>query len=195
HVQNTLSEYLERPPVPGLAHHGNAAVVKYMVDHCTVLSRVKTEWHDWIKTGPLLGKPRKKRWRERGPDYVFCEEGMAIDFYGAGEQLEQMSTFWPWRVISTMIIDGYQILYQWYDDNYVYRQQVWDKEQRAEILKAAKNALKVYRSKEGIPEVLIIRPWTFPSRFYRTWDKLEPLTSKASRNRFPPILDFDEEDI
>jgi len=193
HIRETIEEYVGRPNLTGLAHHGNAAPVKYILDYCNILERHTTTWHDWIKTGPLLGKPREKKWKEKGPDYVFCEEGVAIDFYGAGEGLEQMSTFWPWRLIADVVIDDYQILYQWYDDDYTFRQQVWDKEERKIILDKAKNALSAYRNSDSVEELISIRPWSFPSYFHATWDKLQPFLSKASRNGFPPHHDFIEE--
>ncbi|MHA1907922.1 MAG: hypothetical protein ACW98Y_11550 [Candidatus Thorarchaeota archaeon] len=192
-VRNAIEEYVGRPQLPRLAHHGNSAAVKLILDSCSVRERIRTTWHDWIKTGPRLGKPREKKWRERGPDYVFCEEGLAIDFYGAGEMLEQMSTFWPWRLISNIMIDDYHILYQWFDDTYVFRQQVWDKEERRKLLEVAKDAYSSYHASDEVEEFLSIRPWSFPSYFMSTWEKLEPLLCKASRNRFPPIFDFVEE--
>jgi hypothetical protein len=191
-VRSLIEQYAGRPQLPGLAHHGNAAAVRHIINHCNVIERHQTTWHDWIKTGPLLGRPRDK-FRERGPDYVFCEEGLAIDFYGAGEMLEQMSTFWPWKLIENIWLDDYEILYQWYDDSYIFRQQVWDKEERSILLKAAQSALASYRSSGDVPEILLIRPMAFPSYFYTTWEKLDPMSCKASRNGFPPIYDFVEE--
>ena len=170
-VREMVEEYVGKPPVPGLAHHGNAAIVKYILDRCTIRERHTTTWHDWIKTGPLLGKPRKK-WLEKGPDYVYCEEGLGIDFYGAGESLEQMSTFWPWRLISNVMIDEYHILYQWYDDDYIFRQQVWDKDERKVIFEKAKASLESYRLNDDVDEFLTIRPWSFPSYFHLVcWEK------------------------
>lgn len=192
-VRELVEKYTETPSLPGLAHHATAAAVRYVVDHCEVLSRYETEWHDWLHKGPSA-KPREKRWREKGATYVFCREGMAIDHYGTGEQLEQMSTFWPWRRIKSILVDDVEILYQWHEDSYIYRQQVWDDEGRRTILSAAENALNTYRSSEDVPQVLLIRPWSFPSCLHRSWDHLEPFASKASRNRFPPIYDFAEED-
>jgi len=191
HVRELVEKYAGRPQVPRLAHHGNAAVVRYMLEHCTVTSRHQTTWHDWIKTGPLLGKPREK-FTEKGPVYVFCKEGVAIDHYGSGEMLEQMSTFWPWRVIEHIFLDDYTIMYQWYDDGYVFQQQVWDKDERKVLLDAAKEALSEYKRSDDVDELLLIRPWAFPSYFYTTWEKLDPLSCKASRNGFPPIHDFKE---
>jgi len=191
-VRELVEKYAGRPQLPGLAHHGNAAAVRYMIEKCTVRERHETTWHDWVKTGPLLGKPRKK-FREKGPDYVFCEEGLGINFYGAGEMLEQMSTFWPWRVIENIMLDDYTILYKWFDDSYVFRQQVWDKDQRRTILDAAQRALASYQSSDDISENLMIRPTSFPSYFYTTWEKLDPLSSKASRNGYPPVYDFVED--
>jgi hypothetical protein len=89
--------------------------------------------------------------------------------------------------------DDYHILYQWYDDFYVFRQQVWDKDERRVLLEVAKRALSSYQTSDGGPELLVIRPWSFPSYFHSTWEKLEPFLSKASRNGFPPIYDFEEE--
>ena len=192
HVRELVEKYAGRPQVPRLAHHGNAAVVRHVLEHCTILSQHQTTWHDWIKTGPLLGKPRKK-FTERGAEYVFCEEGIAIDHYGSGEMLEQMSTFWPWRVIENVFLDDYTIIYQWYDDGYVFRQQVWDKDERRVILDAAKEAFAANQKAVGVKELLLIRPWAFPSYFYTTWEKLDPLSCKASRNGFPPAYDFVEE--
>ena len=191
-VRDLIKKYTERPQLPRLAHHGNAAAVRYMVDKCTVRERHETTWHDWVKTGPALGKPRKK-FREKGPDYVFCEEGLAIDFYGAGEMLEQMSTFWPWRVIENIWLDDYSIHYKWFDDAYIFRQQVWDKDQRPVLLEAAKNALAAYQSSDDTSEFLMIRPAAFPSYFYTVWEKLDPLSCKASRNGYPPVYDFNED--
>ena len=190
-TRDLIEKYTRRPQLPGLAHHGNAAAVRHIVNHCNVLERHQTTWHDWIKTGPLLGKPREKL-RERGPDYVFCKEGLAIDFFGADEMLEQMSTFWPWRLIESIWLDDYEILYKWYDDSYIFRQQVWDKEERQVLLKAAQNALAAYHASEDTQELLLIRPMAFPSYFYTTWEKLDPLSCKASRHGFPPINDFVE---
>ncbi|MHA1613938.1 MAG: hypothetical protein ACTSYJ_03785 [Candidatus Thorarchaeota archaeon] len=190
-VRKLIEQYTNRSQLPRLAHHGNAAAVRYMLEHCTIRERHQTTWHDWVKTGPLLGKPRKK-FRERGPDYVFCEEGLGIDFYGAGEMLEQMSTFWPWRVIENIWLDDYTIIYKWYDDAYVFRQQVWDKDERSALLESAKRALAAYQSSDDTSEFLMIRPVSFPSYFYTTWEKLDPLSSKASRNGYPPVYDFIE---
>ncbi len=193
-ARNAIEENLNRPHLPGLAHHGTAAAVKYILDNCEIVERISGEWYDWGKRGRQY-KPNPK-FRERGPDYVYCKEGMAIDFYGAGEQLEQMSAFWPWRLIRRVFPDHDElsVRYQWNDDAYVYSQQVLENEDRARFVDAAEKAMKLYHSSEDVRELLFIRPWSFPSRFHRTWDKLEPLSSKASRNKFPPIYDFVEED-
>jgi hypothetical protein len=192
-VRELIEERLNRPSLPGLAHHGTAAAVKYILDRCEVYSRVKAEFYDWTKKG-RMAKPNKK-FRECGPDYVYCKEGMAIDFYGAGEQLEQMSTFWPWRLMHRVILDNDElsVKYQWKEDAYTFEQQVLDNDQRHIFSQEAEKALEAYRSSDDANEYLLIRPWSFPSRFHRTWDKLEPFSSKASRNRFPPITDFAEE--
>ena len=190
-VRDLIKKYAGRPQLPRLAHHGNAAAVRYLVDKCTIRERHETTWHDWVKTGPALGKPRKK-FRERGPDYIFCEEGLAIDFYGAGEMLEQMSTFWPWRVIESIWLDDYSIQYKWFDDAYIFSQQVWDSDQRPILLEAAKRALAAYQSSDDTSEFLLIRPTAFPSYFYTTWEKLDPMSCKASRNGYPPVEDFEE---
>jgi hypothetical protein len=192
-VQKLLKDRLEMPPLPGLAHHGTAAAVRHVVSHCEVLERRSAQWHDWIHRGPS-SEPREKKFREKGPDYIFCREGMAIDFYGAGEQLEQMSTFWPWRVMKAVFVDDAEILYQWFEDSYTFRQQVWDEEERQSILEAAQNTLAAYRATDNPQELVLVRPWSFPSRFHRSWDKLEPFASKVTRNSFPPVFDFVEED-
>ena len=188
-----IDNQLGRPSLPGLAHHGTAAAVKYILDNCEIVERVRGQWYDWVKKG-RQASPNTK-FRERGPDYVYCKEGMAIDFYGAGEQLEQMSLFWPWRLIRRIFPDDEElsVRYQWSDEAYVYSQQVLEQEERARFAKAAEKALSLYQSSDDVAEILFVRPWSFPSRFHRTWDKLEPLSSKASRNKFPPIHDFDEE--
>ena len=192
HVTDLIVQYIRRPSVPGLAHHATAAPVRYILNECKVLSRFQAHWHDWLHTRSTV-QPREKL-RERGPNYIFCKEGMAIDFYGTGEQLEQMSTFWPWRIMNDIFSVDLEIMYQWYEDAYTFRQQVWDDKERQEFLSAAKEALQVYHSSEDVNEYVQIRPWSFPSRFHRTWDKLEPFACKASRNFFPPIFNFDEED-
>ncbi len=191
-VREFIESRLDRPSLPGLAHHGTSAAVKYILDRCEVYSRIRAEWYDWAKKG-RMAKPNP-RFRERGPDYVYCKEGMAIDFYGAGEQLEQMSTFWPWRRVHRVFADDEELVvrYQWHEDAYLFNQQVLDDEKRHEFSAAAVKALDVYNNSDDVDEFLMIRPWSFPSRFHRTWDKIEAFSSKASRNRFPPIYDFQE---
>ncbi|MHA2024589.1 MAG: hypothetical protein ACW98U_01715 [Candidatus Thorarchaeota archaeon] len=192
-VRSMMEERLERPSLPGLAHHGTSAAVKYILEHCEVYNRIRAEWNDWTRKG-RTDKPNPK-FREIPPDYVYCKEGMAIDFYGAGEQLEQMATFWPWRRIKRVFEDSneFVVRYQWYEDAYVFNQQVLDNDSRHQFAQAAEEALDMYNSSDDIDEMLLIRPWSFPARYHRTWDKLEPFSSKASRNRFPPIYDFKEE--
>jgi len=192
-VRSLLEEYLERPSLPGLAHHGTSAAVRYILDHCEIYDRITAKWNDWTKKG-RSDKPNPK-FREKPPDYVYCKEGMAIDFYGAGEQLEQMSTFWPWRRIKRVFADDHDfcVRYQWTDDAYVYEQQVLDNDERRRFAEAAEDAFDAYNSADDVNEFLMIRPWSFPARYHRTWDKLEAFSSKASRNRFPPIYDFEEE--
>lgn len=194
-VRKLVEEQLGRPMLPGLAHHGTAAAVKYMVEHCEVLDTIQSEWHDYTKRG-RQAKPNPK-FRERGPDYVYCKEGLALSLYGAGEQLEQMSAFWPWRFINRIvpIHDEFQIRYLWADEAYSFTQQVLDEDERKRFADAAERAMNLYHSSDDVDELLMIRPWSFPSRFHRTWDKLEPLSSKASRNQFPPIYDFVEEEF
>ncbi|MHA3964689.1 MAG: hypothetical protein AM325_014250 [Candidatus Thorarchaeota archaeon SMTZ1-45] len=192
-VREWIEKRLESPSLPGLAHHGTAAAVKYILDQGQVQERIRAEWNDWVKKG-RMAKPNPK-FRERGPDYVYCKEGMAIDFYGAGEQLEQMSTFWPWRKVKRVFADHqeFTVRYEWHEDAYLFNQQVLDDDARNRFNKAAQNALDTYNSSDDVKEFLLIRPWSFPSRFHRTWDKLEAFSSKASRNRFPPIYDYMEE--
>jgi hypothetical protein len=192
-VKEILKKRLEQPSLPGLAHHGTAAAVRYIVDNCEVISKHRAQWYDWSKRG-RQAKPNKK-FRERGPDYVFCKEGLAIDLYGTGAQLAQMSTFWPWRLIHSIFNDSYEfsIKYQWHEDAYTYQQQVLDNDERRRIYEDAQRALDIYNSSDDVKEVLLIRPRSFPSKFYKSWDKLEAFSSKASRNRFPPIYDFIED--
>ncbi|MHA1958925.1 MAG: hypothetical protein ACW99U_01760 [Candidatus Thorarchaeota archaeon] len=191
-VRDLAKKYLNRPSLPGLAHHGTASAVRYVLKHCEVLSTITGEWHDWAKKGPSLSPVEKLL--EKGPDYVFCKEGMAIDHYGAGEQLEQMSTFWPWRLVQDVFLDQYEVLYRWHEDAYIYRQQVWEDDERRSFYEAARSALDYYKSSDDVDEMLLIRPWSFPSRSHKTWEKLEPFSSKASRAGFPPVYDFDEVD-
>ena len=192
-LRELVEKRLGRPSLPGLAHHGTAAAVKYILDKCEVVNRLRAEWHDYTKRG-RMAKPNP-RFRERGPDYVYCKEGMAMDFYGAGEQLEQMSTFWPWRLIQRVFAhdEEFDVKYVWKEDAYTYSQQVLDDDQRHRFAEAAQKALELYSSSEDVQEYLLIRPWSFPSRLYRTWDHLEPFASKASRNGFPPIEEYTEE--
>jgi hypothetical protein len=192
-VKKLIEDRLEQPSLPGLAHHGTSAAVKYILDHCEVRSRIRADWNDWAKKG-RTAKPNP-RFRERGPDYVYCKEGMAIDFYGAGEQLEQMSTFWPWRRIKRIFAhdEELSVRYQWHEDAYTFNQQVLDDDRRHEFSQAAEKALDMYNASDDVDEFLMIRPWSFPARYHRTWDKLEAFSSKASRNKFPPIYDFEEE--
>ncbi|MHA2602792.1 MAG: hypothetical protein AM324_011765 [Candidatus Thorarchaeota archaeon SMTZ1-83] len=193
-VKDLIEARLDRPSLPGLAHHGNAAAVRYITEHCEVLSKHRAQWYDWSKRG-RQAKPNPK-FRERGPDYVFCKEGMAIDFYGTGEQLEQMSLFWPWSLIKRVFVDNYEfsIRYEWHEDSYMYQQQVLDNDERRRISEDAEKALEIYQSSDDVAQIISIRPRSFPSRWHRTWDKLEAFSSKASRNRFPPIYDFVEDE-
>ncbi len=193
-VLDLLEKRLGRPSLPGLAHHGTAAAVRFIVDNCEVLGKKRAQWYDWSKKG-RMAKPNKK-FRERGPDYVYCKEGMAIDLYGTGEQLEQMSTFWPWRLIRRVFSDDYEfeVRYEWHEDAYTYRQQVLENEDRRDFCDKAESALEAYRASEDVDEMLLVRPRSFPSRFHKTWKELDAFSSKASRNRFPPIYDFVEEE-
>ncbi|MFW9800697.1 MAG: hypothetical protein ACFFD9_09690 [Candidatus Thorarchaeota archaeon] len=184
-VRNLIQSYLERPSLSGLAHHGTTAAVRYVVDHCNVIERHTTLWHEWLRRGPTF-QPNKKR-GEKGPDYVFCKEGMAIDFLGTNPELEQMSTFWPWRVMEDISRDDREILYRWTDGDYTFRQLVWDEERRNTILKGAQEVFELYGESEDVSNYPMIRPWSFPSSFHETWEKLEPFSSKASRIAFPPI--------
>ena len=189
-VTSLAEEYLSRPPVPGLAHHGTAAAVRYVIDRCNVVERFRLKWHDWLKAGPST-KPNPK-FRERGPDLVVCKEGMAFDFYGAGPKLEQMSTFWPWRLIkeiTPLTGEVNEIAYVWHEDNYTFKQQVWDMEEHGTLLDTLKRVHQQYLRDDTVPELKLIRPWSFPSRFHETWDHLQPFASKASREGFPPIFE------
>ena len=192
-VRKFIEERLDRDSLPGLAHHGTAAAVKHTLRHCEILNQKRAEWYDWTRKG-RMAKPNPK-FGERGPDYIYCKEGMAIDFFGAGEQLEQMSTFWPWRMVKRIFPDDKEsvVRYQWFEDSYIFEQQVLEDEDRHEFSEMADDALQTYRTSDGVHELLLIRPWSFPSKFHRTWDKLEAFSSKASRNRFPPVHDFQEE--
>jgi hypothetical protein len=159
-VKELEERYIGIPITPGLAHHGTAAVVRYVLNHCEILSKFETDWTDWLHKSPNapMSAPRGKL-KETGPTFDFCLEGMAIDFYGASEQLEQMSLFWPWRIINNIFLDDIEISYQWFEDTFIFRQQVWEKESRDAILAAALEALKTYRSSDNVKQVLTIRPW------------------------------------
>ncbi|MFW9786363.1 MAG: hypothetical protein ACFFE2_06825 [Candidatus Thorarchaeota archaeon] len=189
-VRTLIQDYLERPSLPGLAHHGTTAAVRYVLDHCTIIERHAAIWHEWLRRGPVY-QPNKKR-REKGPDYVFCKEGMAIDFFGANSELEQMSTFWPWRVMEGISKEDREILYRWSDGDYIYRQLVWDEERRNRILTGAKEVFELYGTLEHVGIYPVIRPWSFPSSFPDTWEKLEAFSSKPSRIGFPPTHGLDE---
>lgn len=184
-VRELMQTYLEQPSLPGLAHHGTTAAVRYVVDHCNVIERHTAHWHEWLRRGPIY-KPKEKL-REKGPDYVFCKEGMAIDFIGASAELEQMSVFWPWRVMEDISVVDREILYRWEHSAYTFRQLVWDDERRNRIFKEATDAFELYCTSEHVKELPLIKPWSFPSSFHETWDDLDPFSSKASRIAFPPI--------
>ncbi|MEM2143710.1 MAG: hypothetical protein QXS20_06390 [Candidatus Thorarchaeota archaeon] len=186
-VTGLVERYLQRPSLPGLAHHGTAAAVEYTLARCHNVERIRLKWHDWIKTGPSA-KPRKK-FQERDPDIVFADEGMAISFYGASPRLEQMSTFWPWRLIREVTVldaDVPELAFIWYEDSYTFRLQVWDEDERKRMLTCARDALERYRTASGTVQMRLIRPCSFPSVFHETWDDLQPFVSKASREGFPP---------
>ncbi len=118
---------------------------------------------------------------------------MAIDFFGASPQLEQMSTFWPWGVIEDISREDKEILYRWNDGDYTFRQLVWDEERRSKILSGARKAFERYRRSKHVSKYPVIRPWSFPSSFHETWDDLEPFSSRASRIGFPPIHGLEDE--
>ncbi len=189
-VSEIASKYVGRDKLSGLAHHGTTAAVRLVLNNCNVIERLRLKWHDWVRRGPSI-RPRAK-FKELDPELVFCKEGMAIDFFGASPKLEQMSTFWPWRVIRSInILDSEvpEIAFIWHEDSYTFRLQVWDDEDRKAILDAARNALETYRSSDDVSEMKLIRPWSFPSTFYETWDDLKPNACKASREGFPPIFE------
>ncbi|NHJ13794.1 MAG: hypothetical protein EAX95_08955 [Candidatus Thorarchaeota archaeon] len=192
-VREIAEKYLGRPSVPGLAHHGTTAAVNYVLNHCQVVERIKLNWHDWIKVGPST-RPREK-FQEIDPELVICREGMAFNFHGASAKLKQMSTFWPWRLlktITTMDDEVPQIAYVWHEDSYTFQQQVWEDEERKEILKKVTTALQAYREDQAVDEFVLVRPWSFPSVFHDTWDDLQPFASKPSRDGFPPITETNE---
>ncbi|MFW9908726.1 MAG: hypothetical protein ACFFEF_09140 [Candidatus Thorarchaeota archaeon] len=180
-------EKLGRKNVPGLAHHGTTGVVKYVLERCEVIDRIRLHWHDWISAGPST-KPRDK-FQEKDPELVLCREGMAF-VLGDSSKLKQMSTFWPWRLIReiTLMADEVpQIAYIWHEDSYTFTQQVWDDNERNDILQRVKSAHQAYLQDDTISELRLIRPWSFPSVSHDTWDDLKPFVSKASRDGFPPI--------
>ena len=188
-VREFAQEYLGQPPVPGLAHHGTTAAVKYILNRSEVLHRIRLNWYDWIKAGPST-TPREK-FQEVNPELVICKEGMAFNFEGASPKLKQMSTFWPWRLIKTITVlddEVPQIAYIWHEDSYTFQQQVWDDEERKAILEKVTGALEAYKEDETIEEFVLVRPWSFPSVYHDTWDDLQPFASKASRDGFPPII-------
>jgi len=194
-VKQLAEKHSGRPSVKGLAHHGTAGAVNYMLDHCEIMHRIETKWHDWIKKGPST-EPREKL-NEKAPELVFAKEGMAFNLYGASPKLEQMSTFWPWsriRDIYAMQDEVPQIAYLWHEDSYTFLQQVWNDEERTSILKKAKEAHDAYLNDDNVPELRLIRPWSFPSRFHDTWEELQPFASKASRDGFPPIYEEEEDE-
>lgn len=181
-------EHLGRHNVPGIAHHGTTGAVNYMLDHCEVIDRVRLHWHDWIKKGPSV-EPREK-FAEIGPELVICKEGIAFNFSGASSKLEQMSTFWPWRLLRTVTPlqdETPQIAYVWYEDSYTFTQQVWADDERNDLLQRIRSAHEAYQNDDSIRELRLIRPWSFPSVDHETWDNLQPFASKASRDGFPPI--------
>ncbi len=192
-VRELAEEYLGRKSVDGLAHHGNAGVVNYVLDRCEIVHRITLNWHDWIKSGPST-EPREKL-NEKPPDLVLAKEGMAFDFYGASPKLEQMSTFWPWRLIKDIHVvpdEVPQLAYVWYEDEYTFLQQVWDEKERRQILDKVKETRQMYINDDDIPELKMIRPWSFPSRLHDTWDDLKPFASQASRDGFPPIYETED---
>lgn len=192
-IEKIMRRFSGRSPIPGLAHHGNLAVVKYVLDRCNILGKYEISIEDFIYSSRLVKQSGldqmslKLKGDEPGPIFYVCAEGFGILFtkdHMVG--LQQGSTFWPWSKIEEVFEHkGAIIGFRWKDEPYRFGQLVSDDDMRREILEKCNQALSKYNPKLHTWDVFI-RPNSFPSRYTDTWFALEPMGCEASRNGFPP---------
>lgn len=192
-IEGIMRRYAGRPPVPGLAHYGNLAVVKYVLDHCNVLGEYEISLEDFIYSSRLVKQAGldqlslKLKGDEPSPVFNVCSEGLGILFTKDNMiGLQQGSTFWPWSKIEEVFEHkGAIIGFRWKDEPYRFGQLVSDDDMRTEILEKCNEALNRYNPRLHAWDTFI-RPNSFPSRYTDTWFALEPMGCKASRDGFPP---------
>ena len=192
-VKRMMKKYTDRPPIPGLAHHGNLAIVKYILDHCNVLGKYEISRDDFVyssklvKQSGLMALSLKLKKDEPNPVFYVCSEGLGILFTKDNKiGFQQSSTFWPWSKIEEVFEHkGAIVGFKWKDEPYRFGQLVSDEDLRNDILEKCNKALSEYNPKLHTWDVFI-RPNSFPSRYTDTWFVLEPMGCKASRDGFPP---------
>lgn len=192
-VKRLMKKYTGRPPIPGLAHYGNRAIVKYIIDHCNVLRKYEISIDDFIyssnlvKQSGIMGMSLKLKKDEPSPAFYVCSEGLGILFTKDNKiGFQQSSTFWPWSKIEEVFEHkGAVVGFKWKDEPYRFGQLISDDDLRDDILEKCNKALAEYDPKLHAWDVFI-RPNSFPSRYTDTWFVLEPMGCKASRDGFPP---------
>ncbi|MFX0096217.1 MAG: hypothetical protein ACFE7E_00485 [Candidatus Hodarchaeota archaeon] len=192
-VKRMMKKYTGRPPIPGLAHYGNLAIVKYIIDHCNILGKYEISIDDFVyssrlvKQSGLMEMSLKLKKDEQSPFFYVCSEGLGILFTKDNKiGFQQSSTFWPWSKIEEVFEHkGAIVGFKWKDEPYRFGQLVSDEDLRNDILEKCNKALSEYNPKLHTWDVFI-RPNSFPSRYTDTWFVLEPMGCKASRDGFPP---------
>ncbi len=192
-VEKILLKKTSRPQLKGLTHYGNLSAVKYIMSLCEKVYEHQVDAADWIKSSAFMRPVRDKferyapREGESNPPkiYIFKEGVAQIFSEDASSILHQMSTFWPWYLISNIIEKDSKLIFQWYDKTYTFEQLISDDTDRIELKKVCLESLAASRDRE-IPKTFFIRSNSFPSRYESSWYNLEPFACEASREGLPP---------
>ncbi|WEU40605.1 MAG: hypothetical protein OdinLCB4_001340 [Candidatus Odinarchaeum yellowstonii] len=194
-IENILLEKTSRPQLKGLTHYGNLAAVKYIMSLCEKIYEYQVDVADWIKSSsfvrPIRDKFEKYAPREgenKPPKIYVFKEGIAQVFSDDSSSiLHQMSTFWPWYLISNVIEKENKLIFEWYDKTYSFTQLISKNADRLELKKVCLECLTASRSIQ-IHKTFFIRSNSFPSRYEASWYNLEPFACEASRVGLPPTI-------
>ena len=193
-VAKILLEKVKRPQLKGITHYGNLAAIKYVMDQCEIVYEYKIELTDWVKGSqfmrPARGKYEKyvpKKDESTPPTVSIFKEGIAQIFEARDPPiLQQMSTFWPWNLISKVTEKDNKLKIEWYDKTYAYEQLISDSAVREKIIKICIDCLESSKNKK-YQYAHFIRSNSFPSRYETSWYNLEPFGCDASRSGLPPV--------
>lgn len=192
-IEKILLEKTGRPQLKGLAHYGNLAAVKYIMSLCEKVYEYQVDSMDWLKSSAFM-RPFRDKYEKYAPRegesnppkiYIF-KEGIAQVFSEESSSiLHQMSTFWPWYLISAISEKEGRLVFQWYDKTYSFEQLISKDSDRVELKKICMDCLTASRGMQ-IPKIFFIRSNSFPSRYESSWYNLEPFACEASRLGLPP---------